>query len=401
MACGLSYDLECPVCHENLEEPKILPCCHMACKRCLLSWLTKVGATGGCPLCRAPIITSTGDINSELDALTTNLVAVSLLESQQILQSHHLCSSCDSDASLFCMECSIKLCADCFKFHKRFPATKGHTAEELEKLNVQQLANKNRLTCKLHPDRTAELYCSTHQELICLLCASTRHEVCSGKKMIDDVVETKRQELKLRASVLRQNENRITNEIQDAKEMFSKMRQTVKEMFDDLHKSLDKRQQALQMEIAQHEETASTAIKAMEMSRVAVTSNAAIVESLVQRASGSALLGMVGGLTARMDALDRQTFTEEMLIEKRIVEFNPKTLGDLQIKLASFGQVILSNRKLPETYEIEQCYEKKCSELQIMYPVEENLKVSAKDQEEWIAFSYNSDAGNFQQNKKK
>ena len=42
---------ECSVCHELFTEPKLLPCGHHLCRRCLVSWM-KIQEEAHCPLCQ-------------------------------------------------------------------------------------------------------------------------------------------------------------------------------------------------------------------------------------------------------------------------------------------------------------------------------------------------------------
>jgi hypothetical protein len=211
--------LECPVCHDDFEEPKILQCTHLVCKKCLLSWLDKKGHYAGCPLCREVILTShqgQGDMNMAdlVDALPTHLGISALVESQQVLSSPHVCHMCDNNAALaYCLQCDIKLCPACVRSHNRIPATKAHVIEDIKKLTVERLAETNRIQCKAHPDRLGELYCPAHQAVICILCIGTTHESCTGKKTISDVAEQKRAELKTRACLLRESEKALANEV--------------------------------------------------------------------------------------------------------------------------------------------------------------------------------------------
>ena len=45
----------CIVCHEHFTLPKLLPCGHLLCRHCLVSWL-KSEPEANCPLCRCAIV---------------------------------------------------------------------------------------------------------------------------------------------------------------------------------------------------------------------------------------------------------------------------------------------------------------------------------------------------------
>ncbi len=57
LAKNLAKELECAVCLEQYKEPKVLPCLHSFCKKCLEGLLTKQGLVWklNCPSCRASV----------------------------------------------------------------------------------------------------------------------------------------------------------------------------------------------------------------------------------------------------------------------------------------------------------------------------------------------------------
>ena len=57
LAQNLAKELECAVCLEQYKEPKVLPCLHSYCKKCLDGLLTKQGVVWRikCPSCRISV----------------------------------------------------------------------------------------------------------------------------------------------------------------------------------------------------------------------------------------------------------------------------------------------------------------------------------------------------------
>lgn len=57
LAQNLVKELECAVCLEQYKEPKVLPCLHSYCKKCLEGLLTKQGEVWrmNCPSCRISV----------------------------------------------------------------------------------------------------------------------------------------------------------------------------------------------------------------------------------------------------------------------------------------------------------------------------------------------------------
>ena len=211
---------ECPVCHEDYTDPKILPCTHLVCQKCVLSWLKTQGKHAGCPLCRQPILYSTeqgqGDFYTLVDALPTDHATKIKIESQRTLSSSYICNVCDSDsaAAFFCLQCDIKLCGSCFKVHSKLPSSLNHVVKELRSLTAEQLAADRRFPCTNHQEEAAELYCTSHEELICFLCAASTHRKCTGVEEVGISAKTQRQELEDQNKRLRQREVFLKTRVQ-------------------------------------------------------------------------------------------------------------------------------------------------------------------------------------------
>ena len=203
---------ECPLCHEDYTDPKILPCAHLVCQKCVLSWLETQSNQAGCPLCRQPILSSTeqgqGDLPTLVDALPTDHTTKVKIESQKILSASDMCTICDNDsaATFFCFECDTKLCSSCSKVHSKLPSTSDHAVKELSSLTTKQLAADRRFPCNNHQQKAAELYCSCHEELICFLCATSTHRKCAGVEAVAVSATTQRKELEEQNQRLRQKE---------------------------------------------------------------------------------------------------------------------------------------------------------------------------------------------------
>ena len=50
-----SMSTTCPVCNEEYSEPKILPCAHRFCRKCLITWFGSAGGNPSCPICKREI----------------------------------------------------------------------------------------------------------------------------------------------------------------------------------------------------------------------------------------------------------------------------------------------------------------------------------------------------------
>ncbi|XP_076453225.1 E3 ubiquitin-protein ligase TRIM56-like [Babylonia areolata] len=307
-----SSDYECPVCHDDYIDPKILPCGHLVCQSCVLSWLDKEGRQACCPLCRASIISPNAagpaDFAAEVNALPTDLHTTALVESHKILRGPHVCGLCENNfaAVFFCIQCMVKLCTNCEKGHRKIPALKRHILEDVNNLNVESLARSGQVMCKAHPDRLAELYCPVHEEVMCSVCSTTSHGACAAMKILADMATDTRAELNQRAQKLRTKESKMVKRLKSAKDHFQSMHKKGRDIFDDLHKALDAHHQKLTSIIQAQEDDCMKSL-GVTKTGAALTQNATAVERVAQSASEGSLLQMRQSLRARLDDLEKQS----------------------------------------------------------------------------------------------
>ena len=124
-------EVTCAICHDLLNEPKILPCLHSFCTGCLkersgrLANLDPSKRHLECPLCRAQVLLSTSraveELPSHLSAI--RLVEIVLLQEQANSKkvTPPICQNCDEEKAVAsCSECATLLCEFCEnESHKR------------------------------------------------------------------------------------------------------------------------------------------------------------------------------------------------------------------------------------------------------------------------------------------
>ncbi|XP_076465272.1 E3 ubiquitin-protein ligase TRIM45-like isoform X2 [Babylonia areolata] len=326
MAAAATSDVECPVCHENLQQPIILPCTHLVCRKCVVSWLEEAGDQGGCPLCRVPILPASdkghGDLASQVDALPTDFATAVVVESEKALSGSHVCSCEAAEATLYCLQCSIKLCTLCAKTHSKAPVSRDHVTEKLSDLTAEQLASHPLTPCVNHSSKQAELYCTSHEELVCLMCAFSAHRQCPDVGGIGDVATVKREELKKHMQKLEEKEaavvakiNQIDTQVTDDKGQFKAMRDEVKVTFDDLQMSVETRRQKLNADIQEREDAVLAERKSckldLEDQKAALSAHKTTAERLVSSAADGSLLGMMGKLMSRLTGLESQKLPDD------------------------------------------------------------------------------------------
>ncbi|XP_076434661.1 putative E3 ubiquitin-protein ligase MID2 [Babylonia areolata] len=354
-----SRDLECPVCRQDLSQPKMLPCSHLACRGCVLSMLHAACGTEdppsplpACPTCKVPIVGGAGggagggvvalaeeDLQALVDGLPTDLATMTLLDSHKVLSSQHVCKVCENSvaATSFCLHCHVKLCRTCAKGHAKLPALQHHLLEDLTHLTAQRLAASILSRCKTHDDRPAEVFCSAHSELICMLCATTNHRGCSEVKVIPDMAKEKRLALKQDVAALREREKVLSVQVKEVKDMFKVLRKRVKDTWDDLLQNVKRRRVELSGAIQAEEDCAMATVSQWEKTRAAIRTNASSLESLADTAPDVALLGMLSKLTSRLRELDQRSRTSEKAGPIVDVAFETQKLNHLKSVVSGLG----------------------------------------------------------------
>ena len=104
----ISEELTCPVCQEEFEDPRILPCGHNYCQKCIVQLLITVGVPFPCPECRKDTVLPSNDPNQ----LPRAQWAVRMKE-KLTKQSQQLCSEHDEPMKLFCNGCKLRTCINC------------------------------------------------------------------------------------------------------------------------------------------------------------------------------------------------------------------------------------------------------------------------------------------------
>ncbi|XP_076452858.1 E3 ubiquitin/ISG15 ligase TRIM25-like [Babylonia areolata] len=336
-----SSTLECPVCSDLYNNPKLLVCNHIICGKCILDWLGKTKGSGGCPLCRAPILSPStfhqDDLEDLVDTLPTDLTIMAKVESTKMLGSRCVCMSCDNNvtATSFCLQCNMKLCKSCAKNHRKFPSMKNHVVEELDSLTPERLAEVNHSTCKSHDDRLAELYCSTHQELICLLCSSTNHRVCTEVRVIKEAAAEKREKFREEAQRLREKEPAMRAKIMEAKAKLAEMRTKANKKFDTLQQCVERRRQEVNDLILAEEVQQDLAQQ--DQVRAATLSQTVVLDSLVGEAPDDALLDMEKAMTSRLQDLQQRITETDKIQGPAYITVDSQKLTVVKSAIATLG----------------------------------------------------------------
>ncbi|XP_039998151.1 transcription intermediary factor 1-alpha isoform X2 [Xiphias gladius] len=179
----------CPICKLSFHnrEPKLLPCLHSFCKRCLPSPFRSadprrdsqgqvdnkpLGAIR-CPVCRQECW--------EMDVLDNFFVKDSAeVPSSTVEKTSQVCMSCDdnTEATGYCVECVEFLCVTCIEAHQRVKFTRDHTIRQKEEMSPEAvgISTQRPVFCDIHKQEPLKLFCETCDRLTCRDCQLLKHK---------------------------------------------------------------------------------------------------------------------------------------------------------------------------------------------------------------------------------
>uniref|UniRef100_A0AAQ5ZMR7 RING-type E3 ubiquitin transferase n=1 Tax=Amphiprion ocellaris TaxID=80972 RepID=A0AAQ5ZMR7_AMPOC len=178
----------CPICKLSFHnrEPKLLPCLHSFCKRCLpapfrsadprrdshVDSSKQLGAIR-CPVCRQECW--------EMDVLDNFFVKDSAeVPSSTVEKTSQVCMSCDdnTEATGYCVECVEFLCVTCIEAHQRVKFTRDHTIRQKEEMSPEALgiSTQKPVFCDIHKQEPLKLFCETCDRLTCRDCQLLKHK---------------------------------------------------------------------------------------------------------------------------------------------------------------------------------------------------------------------------------
>lgn len=175
--------LTCIVCKKLLQRPKVLPCLHSLCSRCLLTILdsNKSKDKFPCPKCDEKTIIPIGGIDGFQDNVYLNGIL-------GVQNSHTIkgktCDICSlrkkkNAATSKCLNCGDLLCPECSASHSATRQTINHKVADLESVvkgtHDKAIRELNRIPCPSHPEEMLMVFCYDCNFLVCHECQLSYH----------------------------------------------------------------------------------------------------------------------------------------------------------------------------------------------------------------------------------
>ncbi|XP_075795636.1 transcription intermediary factor 1-alpha isoform X3 [Pelodiscus sinensis] len=278
----------CGVCGQHIQSrrPKLLPCLHSFCQRCLPQpdryLMLPPAAPSPCPTTPKelqPPASPSSPVPSPTSPLHCTPVGVircpicsqecaerhiidnffvkdtTEVPSSTVEKSNQVCTSCEDNAEAngFCVECVEWLCKTCIRAHQRVKFTKDHTVRQKEEVSPEAVGvNSQRpVFCPFHKKEQLKLYCETCDKLTCRDCQLLEHkehryqfieEAFQNQKVIIDTLITKLME---KTKYIKYTGKQIQNRILEASQNQKQVEQDIKVAIFTLMVEINKKGKAL------------------------------------------------------------------------------------------------------------------------------------------------------------
>ncbi|XP_029026545.1 tripartite motif-containing protein 3-like isoform X2 [Betta splendens] len=272
--------LVCSICLDHYHNPKVLPCLHTFCEKCLQNYIPPQSLTLSCPVCRQTSILP----EKGVAALQNNFFITNLME---VLQRDPECSRPEA--------CNV-----------------------LESASAATACPP--LSCPNHEGKVMEFYCESCETAMCLECTEGEHRE-HVTVPLRDVLEQHKSALKNQLDAVRNRLPQLTaaielvNEI--SKQLLERKNEAVTEIgntFDELEKALHQRKSALITEV---ENICSTKQKVLQaqlttllQGKENIQSSCNFTEQALSHGSATEVLLVQKQMSERVSALARHNFPE-------------------------------------------------------------------------------------------
>jgi len=265
---------ECPLCADDFDDARVLPCVHTFCLKCIQNWSQnkQTGEKVSCPECREEFeIPEGGTAALPKNSFVEKLLDVKKL-STTLSQGDVLCGVCCDDeksgekvmsnATVYCIDCGRNMCDQCCGYHQKFRLSGPHKLIELNsETNMDELLRKfPRNTCDKHADKCTEIYCFDCKEAVCMMCYIKSHNShrCSDiKEVAEDLAEQMMRNAQSLAAKVTECEKVLENINEDEKKFLEKVAETEKlicERAEKLKQMIDVHKQSLLEQLSDSKE---------------------------------------------------------------------------------------------------------------------------------------------------
>jgi len=360
---------ECPICTEVYTDPRVLPCVHTYCLKCIKAWSDKQpGDELACPLCKKVCtLPSNGVEDLPKNFFVTNFLQMKKLSSAKSKTSGcEACSGAEGTkvkvATVYCVVCQQKLCRACKEEHKKFKVTRQHKIVEFGRDALSLKLPLSR--CEKHTDKYLEIYCFDCKLGICMMCyinAHNKHKCSDVNEIAAEFQERMTIDVdKITAGVdkCREMTTRIEKEKSDFIEKVTKAGLEVTEKAEQLKQMIDVHKEKLMSELSSMKRKRMKEIESLhekiKRQLLSMESYKKDVDEVRQKGTACDIAKAASDLQDRADELLKFDVTERTLDDlghadvtfsssNFVTDNANKTLGKLRFSSSKTGKIKVQN----------------------------------------------------------
>ena len=179
MAASLSsaqvvlVSLKCSICLELFSDPRVLPCLHTYCLKCLQGLVSDQKSDISCPQCRAKHEIPKRDVANFLCDLSILPELEAAKADMRKKEETKICGLCISGevAVGYCRDCNEYLCECCRDIvHKKVKLFATHKISSVDASPLNSHSIIQPALCSCHPKYELEIFCNTCDRAVCSLC---------------------------------------------------------------------------------------------------------------------------------------------------------------------------------------------------------------------------------------
>lgn len=173
--------LECPICKNLVNVPKVIRCSHVFCESCLTDYLEHSECNAPpCPVCRVRIVLPQVGMQGFRTEQFYHDIAERLKEKDELNKNKRtgVCGLCQETSELVakCLTCSRVICKQCLPSHNSLkPHCTVVNLSEIDSVDEDELMAQRKLVCDSHDTELLNLYCHDCNKVVCFLCKVTDH----------------------------------------------------------------------------------------------------------------------------------------------------------------------------------------------------------------------------------
>ncbi|XP_077994298.1 tripartite motif-containing protein 2-like [Glandiceps talaboti] len=331
--------LLCSICSERYRNAKTLPCQHNFCLTCLQETVKRSNKLL-CSICRRVHKIPSGGVDNLPNNLFLNALVEQFEQRDHQIEESKKCGGCEEgDIEVRCIECSVSLCGNCARTHKKLPLTRSHRLMALDEYKATKSTDpvlvQPALNCSKHPHQQLSFFCDKCDEAICLECTVVDHRIPEHEhRYLKDVaaeytkdVHKMMNELKTKENEVKQNKTNLQERIVSLDKCVDAEKKKLKERVEIIVKQIKETEKCFSEQINAEYEARKTNLQAelkeLERTENDLSSTREYVSNITQYGGAAQLMIAKRGITSQMQELMKIETEEPPTYNNEDMEFIP------------------------------------------------------------------------------